>query len=172
MTIFDYLVLGIIGFSILVGLMRGAIHELFSVLGWILAFYLANHFNGQVIYYMPEQIPGEAIKAMAAFLIVFLLVLFVCALCALLLTTLVKAIGLGGFNRLLGGFAGAIKGVLIVCILGMLAAMTDLPKDARWTNAMLSAPVEMLVLKLLPWMPSSIAGHVHLDHQRVDESAI
>jgi len=172
MTIFDYLVLGIIGFSILVGLMRGAIHELFSVLGWILAFYLANHFNGQVIHYMPEQIPGEAIKAMAAFLIVFLLVLFVCALCALLLTTLVKAIGLGGFNRLLGGFAGAIKGVLIVCILAMLAAMTDLPKDARWTNAMLSAPVEMLVLKLLPWMPSSIAGHVHLDHQRVDESAI
>lgn len=172
MTIFDYLVLGIIGFSILVGLMRGAIHELFSVLGWILAFYLANHFNGQVIYYMPEQIPGEAVKAMAAFLIVFLLVLFVCALCALLLTTLVKAIGLGGFNRLLGGFAGAIKGVLIVCILAMLAAMTDLPKDARWTNAMLSAPVEMLVLKLLPWMPSSIAGHVHLDHQRVDESAI
>jgi membrane protein required for colicin V production len=54
----------------------------------------------------------------------------------------------------------------------MLAAMTDLPKDARWTNAMLSAPVEVLVLKLLPWMPSSISEHVHLDHQRVDESAI
>jgi uncharacterized membrane protein required for colicin V production len=29
MTVFDYFVLGIIGFSILVGLMRGAIHELF-----------------------------------------------------------------------------------------------------------------------------------------------
>ncbi|MGQ3091020.1 MAG: CvpA family protein, partial [Methylophilus sp.] len=39
MTIFDYLVLGIIGFSILVGLMRGAIRELFSVIGWVLAFY-------------------------------------------------------------------------------------------------------------------------------------
>jgi membrane protein required for colicin V production len=124
------------------------------------------------MHYMPEQIPGEAIKAMAAFLIIFLLVLFVCALCALLLTTLMKAIGLGGFNRILGGIAGAGKGVLIVCILAMLAAMTDLPKDARWTNAMLSAPVEVLVLKLLPWMPSSISEHVHLDHQRVDESAI
>ncbi|MDT7850667.1 CvpA family protein [Methylophilus sp. VKM B-3414] len=172
MTIFDYVVLGILGFSILVGLMRGAIHELFSVLGWVLAFYLANRFNSQVIAYMPEQIPGEAIKAMAAFLLVFLLVLFVCTLLALLLTTLIKAVGLGGLNRILGGAAGALKGLLIVCILVMLAAMTELPKDPRWSNAMFSAPIEVLVLKLLPWMPSSIAKHVHLDQQQLDESVI
>jgi membrane protein required for colicin V production len=172
MTIFDYVVLGMIGFSILVGLMRGVIGELFSVLGWVLAFYLANRFNAQVMAYMPEQIPGEAVKAMASFLVVFLLVLFVSTLLALLLTSLMKAIGLGGLNRVLGGLAGAIKGVLAVCILVMLAAMTDLPKDPRWINATFSAPVEVLVLKLLPWMPSSIARHVHLNHQPVDESAI
>lgn len=172
MTVFDYFVLGIIGFSILVGLMRGAIHELFSVLGWGLAFYLANRLNAQVIAYMPEQIPGEAIKAMAAFLLVFLLVLFVCTLLALLLTTLVKAVGLGGLNRILGGAAGALKGLLIVSILVMLAAMTELPKDPRWSNAMFSAPIEVLVLKLLPWMPSSIAKHVHLNQQQLDESSI
>jgi membrane protein required for colicin V production len=172
MTIFDYLVLGILGFSILIGLMRGAVRELFSVLGWVLAFYLANRFNGEVISYIPEQIPGEHVKAIAAFLLVFLTVLFLCALLALLLTSLLKAIGLGGFNRILGGIAGAAKGVLIVCILVMLAAMTDIPKDARWTNAMLSAPFEALVLKLLPWIPSSIARHVHLDHQPADESLI
>lgn len=172
MTIFDYVVLGMIGFSILVGLMRGVIGELFSVLGWVLAFYLANRFNAQVMAYMPEQIPGEAVKAMASFLVVFLLVLFVSTLLALLLTSLMKAIGLGGLNRVLGGLAGAIKGVLAVCILVMLAAMTDLPKDPRWINATFSAPVEVLVLKLLPWMPSSIAKHVHLDQQQLDESVI
>ena len=172
MTIFDYLVLGIIGFSILVGLMRGVIRELFSVLGWVLAFYLANKFNGEVMRYIPEQVPGEQVKAIAAFVLVFLTVLLLCTLVALLLTTLLKAIGLGGLNRVLGGVAGAAKGVLIVCILVLLAVMTDLPKDARWTNAMLSAPFEALVLKLLPWLPSSIAGHVHLEHQPADESLI
>lgn len=172
MTIFDYLVLGIIGFSILVGLMRGAIRELFSVLGWVLAFYLANKFNSEVMAYIPEQIPGESVKAIAAFLLVFLSVLFLCTLIALLLTMLFKAVGLGGLNRVLGGIAGAAKGVLIICILVMLAAMTDIPKDARWTNAMFSAPFEALVLKLLPWIPSSIAEHVHLDHQPADESLI
>jgi len=172
MTIFDYLVLGVIGLSILVGLMRGVIRELFSVLGWVLAFYLANRFNGEVMRYLPEQIPGEPVKAIAAFLLVFLAVLFLCTLIALLLTTLLKAIGLGGLNRVLGGLAGAAKGTLIVCILVLLASMTDIPKDARWTNAMLSAPFEALVLKMLPWLPSSIAGHVHLDHQSADESLI
>jgi membrane protein required for colicin V production len=172
MTIFDYFVLGIIGFSILVGLMRGAIREFFSIIGWVLAFYLANKFNGEVISYIPEQVPGEAVKAIAAFLLVFLAVLFLCTLLALLLTTLIKAVGLGGLNRVLGGLAGAIKGVLIVCILAMLAAMTDIPKDARWTNAMLSAPVEVLVLNLLPWIPSNIAEHVHLEHEQADESLI
>lgn len=172
MTVFDYFVLGIIGFSILVGLMRGAIRELFSMLGWALAFYLANRFNAQVVAYMPEQIPGEAIKAMAAFLLVFLLVLFACTVLALLLTTLVKAVGLEGLNRIMGGAAGSLKGLLIVSILAMLAAMTDLPKDPRWSNAMFSAPIEVLVLKLLPWMPSSIAKHVHLNQQQLDESSI
>ena len=164
MTAFDYTVLGILGFSILVGLMRGAIRELFSVLGWVLAVYLASHFNARVTAWMPEQIPGESIKALAAFLVVFLAVLFVMALCGLLLTALVKALGLGGFNRLLGGVAGVVKGVLFIGVLALLAAMTDLPKQPVWTNAMFSAPVEVLVLQALPWVPTSIAKHVHLEH--------
>lgn len=164
MTIFDYVVLGILGFSILVGLMRGAISEFFSVLGWVFSFYLAKTYSGQVIKYLPAQIPEESIKVIAAFLIIFLTVLLVCSLISIVLTKLFQAIGLGGLNRLLGGLLGLLKGVLVTCILMMLAAMTDVPKDARWTNAMLSAPLEVLVLKLMTLMPTSITKHVHLDH--------
>lgn len=162
MTVFDYTVLGILGFSILIGLMRGAIREIFSVVGWILAFYAARHWNADMLQYMPAQIPGQAIKVIAAFLLVFLVVLFVCSVTSIVLTSFIKAAGLGGLNRLLGGLAGALRGLLLVCVLVMLAGMTDLPKDNRWTSAMLSAPLEMLVLKILPWMPETIRAHVHL----------
>lgn len=168
MTIFDYTVLGIMGFTILLGLMRGAIRELFSMLGWILAFYLAKTLNADVIHYLPEAIPTETIKVMAAFVLVFLLVLLLSSLLSILLTSLFKAAGLGGFNRLLGAFAGAIRGLLFVCVLIMLAGMTDIPKDPRWTNAMLSAPLEALVVQLLPLLPASIATHVHLEHVAVE----
>ena len=162
MTVFDYSVLGILGFSILVGLMRGAIREIFSVAGWVLAFYAAKHWNAEALQYMPAQIPGQAIKVIAAFLLVFLVTLFVCSITSIVLTSFIKAAGLGGLNRLLGGLAGAVRGLLLVCVLVMLAGMTELPKDVRWSSAMLSAPLEALVLRLLPWMPDSIRQHVHL----------
>lgn len=168
MTVFDHILLAILGFSILVGLMRGAVRELFSVMGWLFACYLASRMNAQVSQWMPEQIPGESIKVIAAFLLVFLTVLFVSALCGLLLTALVKALGLGGLNRILGGLAGAAKGVLLIGVLALLAAMTDLPKQPAWTNAMFSAPVEVMLLKVLPWLPSSIRSHVQLEHPQAN----
>ncbi|MDP8568633.1 CvpA family protein [Methylophilus aquaticus] len=172
MTIFDYIVLGIIGFTILLGLMRGAVREILSMLGWMLAFYLANKFNADVIRYLPDEVPTESIKVMAAFVLIFLAVLLLSSLLALLLTGLLKAVGLGGLNRLLGAFTGALRGLLFVCVLVMLTGMTDIPRDARWTNAMLSAPLEALVIRLLPLLPSNIAAHVHLEHQPVESELI
>lgn len=162
MTAFDYTVLAILGCSILIGLMRGAIREIFSVLGWMVAFYAAKSWNPRLIQYVPEQIPGETFKVIAAFVVAFLLVLLCCSLISLLLTTLLKAVGLGGANRLLGGFVGSVRGLLLIGIVIILAGMTEIPKDVRWTNAMLSAPLEALVVQCLPWLPDSISQRVHL----------
>jgi membrane protein required for colicin V production len=82
---------------------------------------------------------------------------------AIALSTIVKKVGLGWLNRLLGGIFGLARGVLIVCIVVFLAGLTDLPKDARWRNAMFSAPIEALVVSMLPWVPIGIAKHVKYD---------
>jgi membrane protein required for colicin V production len=71
--------------------------------------------------------------------------------------------GMGWLNRLLGAFFGLARGVLIVCIVVFLAGLTELPNDARWRNAMFSAPLEALVISTLPWVPISIAKHVKYD---------
>lgn len=162
MTMFDYLVLAIIGITILTGLMRGAVKEVFSFVGWFLAIYVAKTHYASVLSWLPTGIPGEALKVAVAFVLLFLVVLLCCSLLSVLLTQLIKAAGLGGFNRLLGGLTGAVRGIMLLALLVMLAGMTDLPKDPRWTSAMLSAPIEALVLRLLPWMPESISRHVHL----------
>lgn len=165
MTVFDHIVLALLGISTLIGLMRGAIKEVLSIAGWVLAFYAAKTWNSLVVAYMPEQIPGHAIKVIAAFVVVFLATLFLTSITSIVLTSLVKAAGLGGVNRIVGGLAGTLRGLLLVCILVMLAGMTDLPKDNRWTGAMLSAPLEALVLKMQPWMPESLWQHVHFTGQ-------
>lgn len=163
MTVFDYAVLIIIGISVLISLMRGAVKELLSVAGWVLAFYVAQNYTSQLIPLLPTDIPTETLKALAAFLILFLAVLLISSLFSLAISTLLGKVGLGWFNRLLGGLFGLARGLLIVCVLVFLAGMTQLPKDARWTNAMFSAPLEAMVKAMMPWLPKAITQYVKYD---------
>lgn len=160
MTVFDYAVLVIIGISVLISLMRGAVREILSLAGWILAFYIARTYASQVVPLLPYDIPSEKLKMLAAFLILFLAVLLVTSLLSIALSGLLKEVGLGWLNRLLGGVFGLLRGLLIVTVLVLLAGMTQLPKDERWTNAMFSAPLEALAKTVLMWLPKNISQHV------------
>jgi membrane protein required for colicin V production len=163
MTVFDYAVLVIVGVSILISLMRGGVREILSLLGWVIAFYVARTYSSLVVPLLPYDIPTEKLKMLAAFVILFLAVLLVTSLIAIALSTLLKGIGLGWLNRLFGGIFGLLRGLLIVTVLMLLAGMTQLPKDERWTNAMFSAPLEALVKTVLMWLPPSISQHVSFD---------
>ncbi|MDO9394437.1 MAG: CvpA family protein [Methylotenera sp.] len=163
MTSFDYIVLAIIGLSIILSVMRGFFREALSILGWIAAFVVAKTYVNQILPMMPVNIPTESLRILAAFLVLFLATLLVSSLLAIALSAIFKKIGLGWLNRLLGAVFGLARGMLIVCILVFLAGLTDMPKDARWRNAMFSAPIEALVISMLPWLPISIAKHVKYD---------
>lgn len=163
MTAFDYAVLVIIGISILISLMRGAVREILSLAGWLLAFYAARTYADMLVPLLPYGIPSEKLKMLAAFLIVFLAVVLTTSLISIALSGLLKEIGLGWLNRLLGGVFGLLRGLLIVLVLLLLAGMTQLPKDERWANAMFSAPLEALARTVLIWLPKSIAEHVNYD---------
>ncbi|MGB7815496.1 MAG: CvpA family protein [Methylotenera sp.] len=163
MTSFDYTVLFIIGISIVVSMMRGAVREVLAIAGWLAAFYVAKTYAAQLIPLLPADIPTESLKVLAAFLILFLGVLLVTSLLLIALSGLIKKIGLNWFNRFLGALFGFARGLIIVCVLVLLAGLTSLPKDARWTNAMFSSPLEALVKLALPWVPQTIAKHIKYD---------
>jgi membrane protein required for colicin V production len=163
MTSFDYAVLLIIGISIVVSMMRGAVREVLAIAGWIVAIYVAKTYASELVPLLPADIPTEALKMLAAHVIVFFGVLVVVSLLTIALSSLIKKIGLNWFNRFLGGFFGFARGMLIVCVLVFLAGLTSLPKDARWVNAMFSPPLEALVKSVLPWLPQTVAKHVKYD---------
>jgi membrane protein required for colicin V production len=156
MTSFDYLVLAILGLSVALSVMRGLVLEALSIVSWVLAFIVAKSYASQLVPMMPEAIPTEPLRVVAAFLIVFLATLLISSL-------LFKQLGLGWLNRLLGGLFGLTRGIIIVCLLVFLGGMTDLPKDERWRDAMLSAPFEALVGHIMPWVPDSITQYIKYD---------
>lgn len=163
MTIFDYVALSIIGLSVFLGLLRGFVHEVLALIGWVAAFYVAKTYVNDFLPMMPAEIPTESLRLLAAFIILFLATLLITSLIAILLATLLKKIGLGWFNRWLGMFFGFVRGILVVCIVVMLAGLTEMPKDDRWRNAMFSATFEAAVQASLSWLPESIASIIRYD---------
>ena len=160
MTSFDYTVLLIIGISIVVSMMRGAVREVLAIAGWLVAFYVAKTFATQLIPLLPAGIPSEPLKILAAFVILFLGVLLISSLLCIALSGVLKKIGLNWLNRGVGAVFGFARGLLIVCVLVFLAGLTSLPNDVRWTNAMFSSPLEALVKTMLPLVPQTVAKHV------------
>lgn len=163
MTYFDYAVIAIIGLSVLVSMMRGAVKEMLAILGWIAAFYVAKAYSPLLATFLPEGIPTEALKTLIAFVILLIAVLFLNGLLTMAISGVISKVGLGWVNRFLGMLFGFAKGLLISCVLVLLAGLTSLPKEQMWTDAVLSEPLEMLVKSALPWLPESVSKHVKFD---------
>lgn len=163
MTAFDYIVLLILGVSILLSVMRGAVKEVLALLGWIVAFWIANVYAGRASYFIPEAVPSETLRLLVAFIILFLGALLVMSLITITLSELVKSVGLGMMDRGLGAVFGLLRGLLIVTILVLLAGLTSFPKERVWQNAMFSAPLEALATKVKQWLPDDIAGRIRYE---------
>lgn len=161
MTVFDYAVLAVVGLSILLSMMRGFVREILALAGWVAAFFVAKTYTLQLVPLLPEAIPSETLKLLAGFVILFLATLLVTSLLAIALSEVFKKVGLGWLDRWLGAIFGLARGVIIVGVLVLLAGLTSLPQDARWRNAMFSAPLEAMVLSILPWVPQGISRHIH-----------
>ena len=163
MTFFDYAVLGIIGLSILLSILRGFLRETLSLAGWVAAFFVAKLYTLQLAPMLPQAIPGESLRLLAAFLILFLITLLISSLLAIALAEVFKKIGLGWLDRMLGAFFGLARGVLIVGVIVLLGGLTTFPRETFWRDAMFSTPFEALVISALPWLPEGIAKHINYD---------
>ena len=163
MTVFDYAVLTIIGASVLLSVMRGFVREVMALAAWVIAFIVASLLSGSVAGWLTGNIGDESIRALVAFVAVFLGTLLGMSLVALAVSSLVRKAGLGLEDRLLGAFFGLARGMLVVMIVVLLAGLTKLPKQRAWTEAMLSAPLEALVGAARPWLPEILARNVSYD---------
>jgi len=163
MTIFDYVVLAIIGLSVFFSIMRGMVREVLSLAGWVLAFFVAKTYTLELAPLLPKAIPTETLQYLAAFVILFLATLLISALLSIALSQIFKTVGLGWLDSVLGGFFGTLRGILIVGVLVFLGGLTELPKEPAWRSAMFSAPLEAMVTSAYPWIPPAIVSHVKFE---------
>ena len=158
MTGFDIAVITIFLVSLLLGCWRGLLYEVLSLAGWPIAFVLSKLYAGSITSMMPGT--QEDIRLAAAYAVVFVAVLVLWGMLAWLLSRLVKAIGLGWMDGLLGGLFGALRGALVILGLVWLSGLTPVPEQPFWRAAQTSRAAEDVALLAKTWLPDSIAQRI------------
>lgn len=159
MTGFDYAVIAILSASLVLGVWRGLVYELLSLAGWPISFVLSKLFANDVVTMMPGE--QETIRVALAYAAVFIAALLLWSVLVWLFSRLVKAVGLGGLDRAMGGVFGLVRGVLVVLALVWLGGLTSMPEQAFWRSAKFSRPAEDVALLTRGWLPDGVAQRIH-----------
>jgi membrane protein required for colicin V production len=159
----DYAILAVIAISVLVGVLRGFIKEVFSLLVWAAAFLVAYQFGGDVAALMEDAVSLPSVRAAMGFVGLFVAVLLVGGLINYLLGRLVASTGLSGTDRLLGGVFGAARGLFLVVAVLLVAGFTPIPADPWWQESRSIARLMPLVDWAASWLPESFREHLDFE---------
>jgi membrane protein required for colicin V production len=156
----DYVIIGIIALSALIGLARGLIREVISLAVWIVAVAAAWLFYQPVAAELEPWIATPSVRIGAAVLLLIIGVLILGAVIAWLLTTLVDKTGLSGTDRLLGIVFGAARGAVLVAILVFLASLTPVTQDPWWQESDLLVHFQILADWMLAQVPPDVTERI------------
>lgn len=156
----DIALIAVLGLSVLVGLFRGFLYEVLSLLGWVVAYFAAQWLSPVVAPSLPVGTPGSALNAGAAFACSFVVVLLGWGVLSWLIQKLVQASPLSVADRLLGAVFGLARGVLVGLVAVTLAGMTPLAKTDAWRVSHGVALLQAGLTVLKPVLPDEVVRHL------------
>jgi membrane protein required for colicin V production len=148
----DYAILTILFVSAILGLVRGFLREVASLLIWILGFWMAVRFAPSI---------GDSLKFVKSYEdrlilgygVVLLVTLIVSTLVGMVLKRFIESSGAGVGDRSLGTLFGAARGVVLVTTLIMVGEMALIPLPPWWRSSRLipyAAPLVTVARRLTP----------------------
>lgn len=156
----DFIIIGVIAVSALIGIARGLIREVLSLAVWIGAVVVAWFFHKDLAFQLEPHISTPGVRLAVAFVIIVLGILFVGAIAGWLLSTLVEKTGLTGTDRFLGVVFGAARGAVLVAMLVFLAALTPIPDEAWWQQSQLIGHFQTLAEWILSLIPPELQDKI------------
>jgi membrane protein required for colicin V production len=158
MTAVDWALLVVLGLSVLLGLFRGVVRELFALSGWIIGVLLALRFAEPLGVMLPLDLPLAARTALTGlFMVVGTLLL--AALVAAMLWAVLAAARLSVEDRMLGGIFGVARGAILIGLVVLLAMAAGAPRQSWWQASALLPWVQASVRFASPLLPQSLARY-------------
>ena len=156
----DWLLLAVLVLSIAVGLWRGLVFELLSLIGWVAAYIAAQAFAPMAAEHLPIGTPGGALNQAAAFALGFVLALMIWMLASRLLRLLIHATPLQLIDRVLGAGFGLLRGAVLLLAVATVVTITPAAREPAWQHSQGAAWLAGVLQGLKPVLPESMAQYL------------
>lgn len=156
----DWLFIGILVLSIVVGLMRGLVFEVLSLLGWLAAYLAAQWLTPELAPHLPVGKPGSALNQAATFACTFIAALIVWSLLARLLRMVIHATPLSLVDRALGATFGVARALVVMLAITTVVMLTSLAKSQAWQASRGAVWLNGALHGIKPVLPAQIAEHL------------
>ncbi len=134
----DYLILGVLGLSMLLGLLRGFVREAIGLLSWLGGLWLAWRYAHVLEPYMGGSIGEPPLSTWAARTLIVIAVLVIGWLIAGILSYTLRHSGLSIMvDRLLGLVTGFLRGAVVVAVFVLLGEFVQLTQTSWWKSSRL-----------------------------------
>jgi len=161
----DCIILGVLALSVLIGLFRGFVAEVLSLVIWVAAFWATSIFGPVVSAQLAHTITSVPLRLFVSYGVCFVLVLILGAIIRFTIRRLIWSSGLSGVDRLFGTVFGFLRGILIVAVLVFLVDLTSFTRESWWRESTLVPQFQGVATWLgqaVPAnMPADVRDHVH-----------
>jgi membrane protein required for colicin V production len=156
----DWILLAVLGLSLLLGLWRGIVQEVLSLAGWVAAFYVSQMYAPMTAAWLPMEGSSQMLRYAAGFVVVFIAVLVATVLISWVIKKLISAVGLGPLDRLLGSLFGLMRGVVILLAVTVLVGMTPMRETEGWREAQGAQWLQQFLHVLKPVLPADFGKYL------------
>lgn len=133
----DYAIIAVLAASCIVGIVRGLLREVISLITWVAAVWLAWAFAGALEPHLGGALSDEAVRPWAARTIIFVLVLLAGAGIGAVVSYFVRLSIFNSLDRLLGLVFGLLRGAVALGLLAMLCHAVRLDQETWYRQSTL-----------------------------------
>ena len=148
----DFVFIGIISLSVIISIFRGLIKEVFSLLIWMGAFWVAYQFVDVAAVALENWIELASARHLIAFVMLFISALIIGGMINFIIGKLIKSTGLSGTDRFFGMFFGALRGLIVIIVITFFIQATPLSEDPWWQQSKMAPQFS----KISEWVRSKM----------------
>lgn len=116
-NLFDYIILGILIISILLGFFKGFIGTSLSLIRFILSISVSVSYSSYATPIASRYVSNPDIASYLGFLLTFVIIFIIFSIFKYYITSMLDSIDKGGVDKVLGLCFGLVRGIAIICII-------------------------------------------------------